>query len=435
MRRREFINDALRAGTAAAASLLGERDSAAGAAAFAPFAPPEGPNKPVGIARGIAPGRVAWAWNPDATSWEGDRGFWWEDACNSQAAIDTMLSLALQSITRTKTDPQAWDALFKDFNRRHGKGRRGYRTGERIAIKFNLNNDHRYEANNNINSSPHVMLALVRQLVGQAGVPQSAVTFYDAVRRITPHTYDKCHGEFPQVSFVDGSGALPGRMKAVFQPDRITYAVQMPRAGKGIAACAVEAAYLINIFIPKGHDVAGVTLSGKNHFGSIDDREHTSINSKARGYGSYNSLVELMGHNDLGGKTMLYIGDMLYGCYHSDPPPVKWKMAPFSDHWPSSLLVSQDGVACDSVALDFLTSEFEPRAATKVDMSVCDNVLHEAALADDPPSKTVYAPNRDGVRLGSLGVHEHWNNSTEKKYTRNLGSGSGIELVFIDSRS
>jgi hypothetical protein len=28
-------------------------------------------------------------------------------------------------------------------------------------------------------------------------------------------------------------------------------------------------------------------------------------------------------------------------------------------------------------------------------------------------------------------VHEHWNNATDKKYTRNLGKGAGIELVNV----
>ena len=35
----------------------------------------------------------------------------------------------------------------------------------------------------------------------------------------------------------------------------------------------------------------------------------------------------------------------------------------------------------------------------------------------------------DGKLLGSLGVHEHWNNATDKKYSRNLGKDAGIELV------
>jgi hypothetical protein len=51
------------------------------------------------------------------------------------------------------------------------------------------------------------------------------------------------------------------------------------------------------------------------------------------------------------------------------------------------------------------------------------------ALADNPPSGTFYDPERDGTGLTSMGVHEHWNNAVQKKYSRNLGTGQGIELV------
>jgi hypothetical protein len=54
-----------------------------------------------------------------------------------------------------------------------------------------------------------------------------------------------------------------------------------------------------------------------------------------------------------------------------------------------------------------------------------------SALAHDPPSKTVYDPERDGIRCRSLGVHEHWNNGTDKKYSRNLGKAHGIELFQV----
>jgi hypothetical protein len=83
-------------------------------------------------------------------------------------------------------------------------------------------------------------------------------------------------------------------------------------------------------------------------------------------------------------------------------------------------------VAIDSVTLDFLRNE--PRA-TRV-TGFPDNHLHEAALAGKPPSGTVYDPEGDDAPLTSLGVHEHWNNATEKKYSRNLGRGEGIELVL-----
>jgi hypothetical protein len=35
--------------------------------------------------------------------------------------------------------------------------------------------------------------------------------------------------------------------------------------------------------------------------------------------------------------------------------------------------------------------------------------------------------------LPSLGVHEHWKDSSSKAYSRNLGTGSGIELVAINT--
>jgi len=37
----------------------------------------------------------------------------------------------------------------------------------------------------------------------------------------------------------------------------------------------------------------------------------------------------------------------------------------------------------------------------------------------------------DGIRCRSLGVHEHWNNGTDKKYSGNLGRTNGIELFQV----
>jgi len=51
-----------------------------------------------------------------------------------------------------------------------------------------------------------------------------------------------------------------------------------------------------------------------------------------------------------------------------------------------------------------------------------EDYLHEAALADNPASGVHYDPAKDGLGLMSLGVHEHWNNPTEKLYSRNIGS-------------
>lgn len=59
-----------------------------------------------------------------------------------------------------------------------------------------------------------------------------------------------------------------------------------------------------------------------------------------------------------------------------------------------------------------------------------ENYLHEAGLVEKAPSGTSYT---DGNRhtVTNLGVHEHWNNSTEKLYSRNLGKDEGIELIQV----
>ena len=102
-------------------------------------------------------------------------------------------------------------------------------------------------------------------------------------------------------------------------------------------------------------------------------------------------------------------------------------MAPFNDAWPNSIFLSLDGVAIDSVGFDFLTSEWPDLP----DIGNADNYLRESALAHDPPSKTFYDPERDGIRCRSLGVHEHWNNGADKKYSGNLGKANGIELFQV----
>ena len=122
--------------------------------------------------------------------------------------------------------------------------------------------------------------------------------------------------------------------------------------------------------------------------------------------------------------------------FHIASPP--WGSEPFNGDWSSMILASQDGVAIDSVALDFLRNE--PNVSWVADLSgnsTVDDYLHEAAEANNPPSGAFYDPDHDGdvVRLDSLGTHEHWNNATDKQYSRNLGTGNGIELIAVMSVS
>jgi hypothetical protein len=202
----------------------------------------------------------------------------------------------------------------------------------------------------------------------------------------------------------------------------------------------VQADYLINLANLKSHnDLAGITLCAKNHYGSLIRKPsrtpdhydmHKDLPRNKPGMGHYRPLVDLMGHKHTGGKTLLYLIDGLYAGKHAkERAPRKWNSAPFNGDWSSSLFASQDPVAIDSVGFDFLWTEWDDAPH----WSGTSDYLIEAAMADDPPSGTFYDPDHEGsvARLASLGVYEHWNNPADKQYSRNLGTGDGIELVKL----
>jgi len=197
--------------------------------------------------------------------------------------------------------------------------------------------------------------------------------------------------------------------------------------------CVTEAKYLVNVALSRAHGLMGITANAKNLFGSVyfEDRgiftpePLHNYASRDLPMGSYNCLVDLIAHKHLGGKTLLYLSDFLYVAVSQNERVIKY--ASFGDNWCSSLFASQDPVAIDSVGLDFIRNE--PRA--RECRGKPENYLHEAALAEKPPSGTVYDPAGDHTPVTSLGVHEHWNNETDKQYSRNLGKREGIELVKV----
>jgi len=389
------------------------------------------PNQPAGTARGIYPGRVVWVYDPSATSWDGKTGNWWDDNVVSQSETDRMMKESLLSLTGEKSEKKAWSSLFIYFNSKHGKNNQNYKPGQKIAIKINTNNTYSHRDSPEINATPQMVLSLLKSLINEAGVPQENITVFDASRFITDNIFNKCHTAFPGVVFVDNAGG-EGRMKSTYIDNAIPYSVDNGRLANGLASCAVEADYLINMALLKGHVGQGVTLCAKNYYGvtSIDrdwrKNAHNNFNPNRDGTPKYMTFVDFIAHKDLGDKTMLFLIDGIYGSkLVNGPPGPKWQMEPFNNGWGCSLFASQDPVAIDAVGLDFLRCEW-PDAP---DMAFSDQYLIEAALADNPPSKTRYDPQRNNASISSLGVMEHWNNAKEKKYSRNLGKKVGIELV------
>ena len=396
--------------------------------ARADFVPSDPPNSPMGVGKGIHPGRVVWVHDPNATKWNGVTGHWWDEQNLDQQAVDKMLSHALRNLTAEQNDAAAWDALFRHFNRTHGAGDVGYQPGEKIAIKINLNAEGygaAYSSNGRM-PSPQMIQSLLAQLFDQVHVSGSDVTIFDASRAIADPLYNRIHTNanpnFQRVRFVANT-TVNGRIGAVADlahPIHFANASVAPanNATAYLPTCVTEAKYLIDMAPLSAHSMFGVTACGKNWFGSICWRTNANYfpwnggwtPSPLHNFGlrnnpmaSYNPIVDLMGHPQLGGKTLLFLVDGLYGSDNAITAVLRFRS--FGTHWTASVLASQDPVAIDSVVVDILRNE--PLMANNITGQGVDNYLHEGAQAGSPPSGSFYDPGVTGlpskfyrVRLG-----------------------------------
>lgn len=442
-------------------------------------------NQPMGTAVGIFPGRVVWVHNPDATNENCDPmeqgNSYFEPKNFNQNVIDQMLSQAIQALTGKTSDSAAWDAIFKFHNTTRGKGEVGYQAGEKIFIKMNATSAWSGNYNNsdltkvysrfgNVNryyglseTSPGFILAVLRQLVYKAHVAQEDIYIGDPMKFIYKHIYDYLHAEFPNVHYLDHTGhtnlgrelAVKGTTPRIKYSDRGTVLVN-GGAGNGpvyddkLYKIYEDMEYMLNLPQMKGHVRGGVTMFAKNHFGSHtrDGANHlhnglmkpgeTGLAARP-GYGLYRVQVDIMGHEILGKKNLVYLMDALWATDHELNPPTKFKSEPFNNDWTSSIFASFDPVGIESVGYDFIRSEFTKERYPSsyenvVDVIQMDGVcdyLEQAADSANWPEGIQYDPEDDGTILGSLGTHEHWNNPIDKQYSRNLGTGNGIELIKL----
>lgn len=432
-------------------------------------------NEAMGEGIGIFPGRVVWAWDSASTNENctnsGDDAYFYPQN-NDQEVIDRMVSDVLQKLTGTENDSAAWSAMFKHFNgmkweepeweyvmyedifiKINAGSTWGYPGGTYIQGDFSVRSSINYIAETN----PHVVLAMLRQLVNVVGARQEDIWVGDPMKHIYKHAYELWHNEFPDVNYI-GSAAGDGRIKVVSGSEPVVFysdkGTEMTDAvSDRLYTVMEEADYMINIPTLKAHARAGITLSAKNHFGSHTrgGAVHLHEGLVAPGddgvptrteLGMYRVQVDLMGHKMIGRNTMLILVDGLYAGPEATWPADKWNMEPFAGDWTSSLFASLDQVALESVCFDFLRTEYLNKTVKdargnnwKINFpnmaQGVDDYLEQAADPAKWPANITYDPENDGVPLTSLGAHEHWNGSQTKQYSRNLGLEQGIELVSI----
>jgi len=441
--------------------------------------PDDGPNQPIGKALGVNPGRVVWIWNPDATNENCvsnfDRQDWYFKPENTnQKVVRDMVRNALDNLTGKTTIPESWDVLFRYHNLRKYNKNNGYKKGEKILIKINQGTlrlgltpedkangfyypttlkpgeERRKGTFGATETGPYIVLELLRELVNESGINQADIAVGDPMTDICGHNYDVWFAEFPGVVYTGKFSSNHGRTLIYPTSKDLLFYSDKTKSDK-LYDIIENADYLINVANLKPHMSAGISLTAKNHFGS-QARENASHlhyslmvpiggNALNLGYHKYRVLVDLMGSKYLGQNTVLYMVDGLFGGGAGETKgPVKYFMAPFNNDWSSSIFVSQDQVALESVCFDFLRTEWNGinkhdasnnASETGPNMNGVDDYLHQAADSSNWPSGILYDPDKSGKPLSSLGTHEHWNNAEKKQYSRNLGFNKGIELVSI----
>ncbi len=397
-------------------------------------------HEPLGRGVGAMPGRVVWAWEPDSVDWDGE-SYWWRPEHFDEALIRRMVDDSVAALAGCDTAEAGWAALFA-ANRQSRGLEGGYVPGQRIAIKANINGSAVYDDDTSGETSmsytnPVLLRCLLASLVEAAGVAPEDICVYDVSRLFPDYMVELCtSGVLSGVRFVDRDTGVADESAPIAWSHEFSGKVNY------LPTCVTGADYLINLANLKGHSY-GVTLCAKNHFGSFINGNRMRPPEGANLHqwltrsemGIYSPLADLTLDARLGGKTVLYLLDALI-CAPSEGASItgenaRWRQSPFDGDYASSLFASQDPLAIDSVGMDFLTSE---PAVVESNWSARDpsveNYLHELALLPAAPSGTAYTDGL-GNPAPCPGVHEHWNNSAAKQYSRNLGESEGIELVRI----
>ena len=364
--RREFLRGATAAGAALALSRWLPR--AATVRRSAPASP------------AVAAHRVVHAHNDGATSWGYATG-WYGDYV-SQAVVDEMTDQGVTALTDTSTRADAWRALIP-----------AYTPGQIVAIKINLVNASCADEDQHIDALPQPINSVIRGLK-ETGVSEPDIWVYDMTdaniqSQMPARLVNKVIALYPDVQF---HSCLCSTTLGFSATQKIHFNVPSGKPAitdRPICNALVNAFYLINMPIMKKHDSPGVTLGFKNHFGSFEhcyDVHWTVIIPGPDYTSAYSGLVDVYNNTHFKTKTVLTVGDGLYGArFHYNDVPSPWPS--FGDKSPNSLFFSIDPVAMDCVMYDHLAAEVEVPIRLGA-----DDYLKLAANQENP-----------------LGVFEHWN--------------------------
>lgn len=310
-----------------------------------------------------------------------------------QEVVNEMVDRGVMELTRASTVAEAWQIIIP-----------GYAPGKAIAIKVNLNNSFycdRCQTNCAewqlaIDALVHPVNAVIRGLKqAYSNLEHSDIWVYDATvgynppnseRQIPDNVFaDPCRNLYPGVRFFDQGCQEETGYTSNDPSANITWrnpgSIPTPPT-RQVTNVLVNATYLINMPIMKKHGGTEVTLSFKNHAGSISNfRPFHDWVYYGGGYysSSYNPLVDIYRNPHIQNKTVLTIADALFGNWEkNDTKSQPW--VTFGNQAANSLLFATDPVAIDCVMCDLLNAESVQRGRAPL-RDMADDYLVLAADA------------------------------------------------------
>jgi hypothetical protein len=303
----------------------------------------------------VFPGRIAIEENLDATT----------GSTVNLTAVKDMVDHGLMALTGEANAVTALESLFPDLD-----------AGKRIAIKVNC-------LCHEVPTRWEVVRALTdnMRLMIWGTYPPGNITIYDFDNGSSIVACGFTAGNFPDINITGDHDPDPGTQVEV-----------EPGVWLSISSHIVNAAYLINCPVLKGHYAPfHWTVGFKNHIGSISPVQCHSYDPR---------LLTLNASPQFKDKTKLLVLSALHGMYTGGPwgVPESWILFP-EEHTPNTVMLSTDPVAFERWGIYLIDEERQEHGLTIYDHGYCQNA------AESPYDLGIYDFSRQEI-LTSLPAPE-----------------------------
>ncbi len=243
-----------------------------------------------------------------------------------------MLDTGVMRLSATTTVKNAWAKILP-----------GVSQASKIVVKVNLNNTRGEWKSAALNTSPAMMVALIRSL-NRAGIQNGNITFLDCSKPFPNEITNDILAQCPDVQCV--GGAQVGSLATQAMPYGGSYVIPL---------VVMDADFLISCHLMKKHD-GGHTGAVKNFFGMKADGKVTFAHGNPSWFNG-NQCRDIITHPEIRKRLKLCINEAILAANSPDTLDAYQFEDLFPDGRPSSLFLSRNPFLQDVVGWDFVRAE------------------------------------------------------------------------------